>query len=114
MKKDCAVASARKSKNEYKPIIVYPNGKTEVVEQNPERFGHYTKNGYIPGNKYARGNTYESKEDAIKAAQNLIDYRLQETINRFNKFSDQQKEKSKNEFESQLKLWGGRMENTNV
>lgn len=101
-----AVASARKSKGEYKPIIKYPNGKTEVVEQNPERFTKYTPKGEIPGNKYARGNTYTTREEAINAAQNAIDMRLAEAKKRHAKFSEKQKEKSKDRIQQELALWG--------
>ena len=82
-----AKASARKSLGEYKPIIVYPNGKTEVCEKSPDRFDKYTKKGVIKGNRMARGNTYETKEQAIDAAQRIIDLRREDALERVNKWS---------------------------
>ena len=70
-----AKASARKSLGEFKPLIIYPNGSTEVCEKSPERADQYTRNGVIPGNRYARGNTYATREEAIAAAQAVIDAR---------------------------------------
>ena len=73
-----AVASARKSLGEYKPLILIKDGtktiRSQVVEKSVERFDRHTKNGIIPGNQYARGNTYSSREEAILAAQSEIDF----------------------------------------
>lgn len=82
-----AKASARKSLGEYKPLIVYPDGKTEVCEQSPERFGRNTKTGYVKGNRLARGTTYSSKEEAIEAAQEIINDRREEALARFKEWS---------------------------
>ena len=70
-----AVASARKSLGEFKPLIVYPCGKTEVCEKSPERQDRHTKRGVIPGNRLARGNTYGTREEAVLAAQKVLDIR---------------------------------------
>ena len=73
-----AIASARKSLGEYKPLILIKDGsetiRSQVVEKSSERFDRNTKSGIILGNKYARGNTYSSKEEAILAAQSEIDF----------------------------------------
>ena len=93
-----AKASARKSTGEYKPIVVIGN-KTTVVEQNPERFDVNTRNGVVKGNKFARGNTYPTREDAIAAAQRYIDFRLEEATARFNKYGV-------DKIKREMVLWG--------
>jgi len=82
-----AKASARKSLSEYKPLIVYPNGQTEVCEKSPERSDRHTKKGVVKGNRMARGNTYLNKEDAIASAQNIINIRRQDALRRYNEWS---------------------------
>ena len=85
--KTAAVASARKSLGEFKPVIVYPTGKTEVCEQSPDRFTRHTKQGIIPRNRMARGNTYATREEAIAAAQEIIDIRREHALDRLTKYS---------------------------
>lgn len=80
-------ASARKSLGEFKPLIVYPCGKTEVCEQSPERQERYTKNGPVKGNRLARGNTYLTREEAVEAAQQVIDIRREHALRRLNEWS---------------------------
>ena len=75
-----ATASARKSNGEYKPLISFSGGRTEVVEQSSERAGVYTKHGFIAGNRYARGSTYDNRADAIAAAQAEINRRRADLI----------------------------------
>lgn len=74
------IASARKSKGQYKPIVLFPCGRTLVVEQSPERFGRNTRTGYIEGQRFARGVTYASREEAIEAAEKYIAWQLAEAI----------------------------------
>ena len=75
-----AVASARKSLGEYKPLIKFGDGRTQVVETNPDRMAVYTKHGRVEGNRYARGATYTNRADAIAAAQKAIDEGLAAAI----------------------------------
>ena len=105
-----AKASARKSLGEYKPLIVYPEGRTEVCEQSPERFDRYTKQGVIKGQRMARGNTYATREEAIAAAQAVIDARRDEAISRYNKYSNHPLEKIRAMAERvahEVETWGG-------
>lgn len=82
MTKTAATASARKSLGEYKPLIVYPGGKTEVCEQSPERRDYNTKQGMVRGNKMARGKTYATREEAIAVAQEWIEMRREDALRR--------------------------------
>jgi hypothetical protein len=82
-----AKASARKSLGEFKPLIVYPDGKTEVCEQSPDRQERYTKQGIVRGNRLARGNTYLTKEEAVEAAQIVIDIRREDALRRVKEWS---------------------------
>lgn len=103
-------ASARKSLGEYKPLIVYPNGRTEVVEQSPDRFDRNTKRGMIKGNRMARGNTYTTREDAIAAAQEMIDFRRDEAIRRYYNMKNGPTERVRNGADmiiKEIELWGG-------
>jgi len=83
-----AKASARKSLGEYKPLISYSNGQTEVCEKSPERFDKHTKYGIVKGNRYARGNTYPTREEAILVAQTIIDMRKEDALRRVEKMSN--------------------------
>lgn len=73
-----AIASARKSLGEYKPLILIKDGsktiRSQVIETSPERLDRNTKSGIILGNKFARGNTYSTREEAILVAQAEIDF----------------------------------------
>ena len=78
-----AQASARKSNGEYKPLVKFPGNsirKSLVVEQSPERRAHHNGHEWVPGNKYARGNVYASREEAVAAAQRYIDLQLQRAV----------------------------------
>lgn len=81
-----AVASARKSLGEYKPLIKV-GGRTEVIEQNPDRFARNTRGGMVQGSRYARGTTYSNRGDAIAAAQLVIDHRLADALERHADFT---------------------------
>ncbi|WP_292486517.1 hypothetical protein [Methanohalobium sp.] len=78
-----ASANARKSKGEYKPLIVFTDDqrvsfkKTEVVETSEKRIGVNTKNGFVAGDRYARGTTYKTRKEAVQAAQAEINNRYQ-------------------------------------
>lgn len=75
--KTTATASARKSLGEYKPLIKYPNGRTEVCEQSSERRDTGdVRAGGTKGNRMARGTVYATRAEAVAAAQALIDLRL--------------------------------------
>jgi len=93
-------AHYRKWKNSYKPLIKYSDNTSEVVDQSPERFNNYTKNGCIKGNRYAQGMLYDTKEEAIKRASEVIKQRLQETITRYEKYNKPEK------MIGELVLWG--------
>jgi hypothetical protein len=97
-------ASARKSLGEYKPLIVYPNGKTEVCEQSPERATVHTKAGVIRGNRMARGTTYNTRDEAITAAQTVINNRREEALARAAKFAD--RESFVKRVLQEARLWG--------
>lgn len=99
-------ASARKSLGEFKPIIVYPNGKTEVCEQSPERANQHTKYGVIKGNRMARGTTYKTREEAIAAAQAVIDARRDEAIARREHYAAHGKMVER--ITREIKTWGGK------
>jgi hypothetical protein len=100
-------ASARKSLGEYKPLIVYPSGKTEVCEKSPDRFDRHTKHGVIKGNRMARGNTYETKEEAIAAAQHVIDIRRNDALRRIELYSKYpERQDSVRRIIEEAKLWG--------
>ena len=108
-----ASASARKSLGEYKPIIKIGN-RTEVVEQNPDRFDRHTKRGIIKGNKFARGTTYKNRADAIAAAQRLIDFRredaearLAEIIEWATKGNPEKYARGIRYIQQEVVLWGG-------
>ena len=78
-----ATASARKTNGEYKPLVKFPGNsrrKSLVVEQSPERRDFHNGHEWVPGNKYARGNVYASREEAVAAAQRYIDQQLQRAI----------------------------------
>ena len=106
-------ASARKSPRwggEYKPVIVYPNGRTEIVEQSSERFDKYTQRGVIPGYTYARGNTYANREDAVAAAQRWIEACLAGAIEararHALRYPDKVEDRAKHH-DAAIALWGG-------
>lgn len=101
-----AKASARKSLGEYKPLIVYPSGSTEVCEKSPERQDRYTKHGVIKGNKKARGTTYPTKEEAVAAAQRVIDLRLEDAYARKAKFEMFGRPTEK--IQAEIDLWSGK------
>lgn len=80
------VASARKSLGEYKPLLRYSDGSTEVCEKSPERSPQYVRGeGMIAGKRYARGTTYATKIEAVTAAQAVIDARKDEAVERYTK-----------------------------
>jgi hypothetical protein len=102
-----AKASARKSLGEYKPLIIYPNGSTEVCEKSPERNDRNTKAGLVKGNRLARGKTYTTKEEAVEAAQNVIDIRRQDALSRIEKWSGiNGKENGVEHARKEAILWG--------
>jgi len=78
-----AKASARKSFGEYKPLIQFSDGSTEVCEKSPERQDRYTKRGLIPGKRMARGKTYPTREEAVAVAEEIIAMRLAHTEAQF-------------------------------
>jgi len=104
-----AKASARKTKFGYKPVIIFPVGhakKSEVIEQSNERMGVYTKDGFRKGNKYAQGNVYETRQEAIDAAQKEIEHRLNQQLEEREKFI--KKHGKSNKFvDYNIKLYGG-------
>ena len=100
-----AVASARKSLGEYKPLIKV-GGRTEVVEQNPDRFARNTRGGMVQGNRYARGTTYSNRGDAIAAAQRMIDSRLADAIARHADFTVNQPN-YRGQCIREILVWGG-------
>ena len=81
-----AKASARKSLCEYKPVIVFPNGSTEICQKSPERQDRHTKHGIVKGNRMARGTTYATREEAIAAAQNVINIRREDAEKTYNEW----------------------------
>lgn len=101
-------ASARKSLGEYKPLLVYPNGKTEVCEQSAERFDRNTKKGMVNGNRMARGNTYASRQDAIEAAQKVIDTRRVDAETMYEKFMKNNKVDGAKRKREEAILWGSK------
>jgi hypothetical protein len=102
-------ASARKSLGEYKPLIVYPNGKTEVCEKSPERFDRHTKHGVIKGNRLARGNTYATREEAIAAAQDFIDIRRNAALSNIEKWEKiAGRERGVAAAKKEAELWGAK------
>lgn len=113
MTKTSATASARKSLGEYKPLIVYPDGSTEVCEQSPERADRHTKYGVIKGNRKARGTTYKTRAEAIAVAQAWIDARRAEAITRFAKYSAFDKvdpevlARTLSRIRQEIAMWGG-------
>ena len=100
-----AVASARKSLGEYKPLIKV-GGRTEVIEQNPDRFARNTRDGMVTPNRYARGTTYASRDDAIAAAQQVIDLRLAAAIARHADFTANQPN-YRGQCIGEILIWGG-------
>jgi hypothetical protein len=106
-----AKASARKSLGEFKPLIVYPNGGTEVCEKSPERTDHYTRHGIVPGNRYARGTTYKTREEAIAAAQAVIDARRADAERRLALWTSQNHDgrldKGIASVRQEIETWGG-------
>ena len=101
-----AKASARKSLGAYKPIIEYPAGspnKTEVLEQSVDRFDRNTRTGMVKGDKFARGNTYLTREEAVAAAQAVIDARLAGARDRLARCP----ERSRHHVLREVALWGG-------
>ena len=107
-----AIASARKSLGEYKPLIVYANGSTEVCEKSPERAGLHTRQGYIPGKRMARGTTYANRAEAVVAAQAVIEARRQDAAARLAKYEvsapEHLREKICADVRRELETWGGR------
>lgn len=102
-----AKASARKSLGDFKPLIVYPGGKTEVCEQPPERFDRHTKNGVIPGQRMARGTTYKTREEAVAVAQAWIDLRRADAERRIAEWSlIPGREDSVRRVRLEAQLWG--------
>ena len=61
-----AIASARKSLGVYKPVIKVA-GRTEVVEQSPDRFARNTRDGMVTPNRFARGTTYANRSQRPNA-----------------------------------------------
>lgn len=106
-------ASARKSLGEYKPLIVFPDGSTQIVEQADERQLQYSisERRYFRENKYARGTTYKNREDAINAAQIKIDMNLKEARERLVKFESNAPEHLREKLIASVKreilFWGG-------
>lgn len=104
-----AVASARKSLGEFKPLIVLGN-KTEVCESSPERCDRYTERGVIKGSRYARGTTYQTRGEAIAAAQLVIDARLadaRERLARFSTMNNPQRDRGIAIVRNEIIMWGG-------
>lgn len=107
-----AKASARKSLGEYKPLIVYPDGRTKVCEQSPDRAARNTPKGIVQGNRYARGKTYATRAEAIAAAQDVIDYRREATEAEYRKWAQSDNEKVRASAHRKLaeaQLWGSKL-----
>ena len=100
-----AVASARKSLGAYKPIIKVA-GRSEVVEQNPDRFARNTRDGMVTPNSFARGTTYASRDDAVAAAQRMIDSRLADAMARHADFTAN-RPAYKGQIVREILTWGG-------
>ncbi len=105
-------ASARKSLGEFKPLIVYSDGSTEVCEKSPERSPQYIRGeGMVAGKRYARGTTYTVKADAVAAAQAVIDARLAEAQARLADFEanapEHLREKLCARVRNEIEAWGG-------
>ena len=106
------IASARKSKGEYKPMIKWPSGRTEIVEQAEERRPIYNPETgtYHRADKYARGTTYANRSEAIAAAQAEIDHRPAETTKRRDEFAKSPNERIRTEgverVEREMRLFG--------
>ncbi len=80
-------ASARKSYGEYKPVIIYDNGRTEICgkkgyvvqEQAQTQFGYSSERTI-----FQRGKTFKERQDAVDYAQAVIDRRQRErAINQY-------------------------------
>ena len=73
------VAGARKSYGEYKPVIVHPDGRTEICGQNVrwERIEAQTRFYSGPSERlvYRSGVTFKTREEAIAFAQKDIEFR---------------------------------------
>ena len=89
----------------YKPVIRI-GGRTEVVEQNPDRFARNTRDGMVTPNSHARGMTYANRDDAIAAAQRVIDLRLAAAIARHADFTANRPQ-YRGQCVSEILLWGG-------
>lgn len=105
MTKAAAIASARKANGRYKPLLKLPNGTTRVVEQSPDRLNRNTKHGYIKGDRYAVGNTYEFRADAIAAAAAYINRCLEDAQTRMEEYAGLGRNTTY--LESEVILWGG-------
>lgn len=103
-----ATASSRKSLGEYKPLIRYSNGKTEVCEKSPERAPTWQGSQMIRGNRYARGTTYKTKEEAIQVAQKIIDIRREDAEARLSKAIEFCRPEHHLEYiRREIKIWQG-------
>lgn len=71
-------ASARKSYGSYKPLLVFPDGRTEVQGQRSEtRYRVSDGRNYDPRTAYThneRGKTFSERADAIAYAKRCIDW----------------------------------------
>lgn len=106
-------ASARKSLGEYKPLLVFADGSTKILEQAPERKLQYSRaeSRYHIANKMARGMTYTTREEAIVAAEAHIADRIAEARERYEKFEATAPEHLKQNLlasvKREIELWGG-------
>lgn len=106
-----ARASARKSLGEWKPLIVYSNGSTEVCLKSPERQDRHTRRGVVAGNRHARGTTFPQRNEAVAAAQEVIDARRDEAIDRMRSFlaspNPEARRKGIERVADEIRIWGG-------
>lgn len=100
-----AVATARKSLGVYKPVIAV-GARTEVVEQSPDRFARNTRDGMVTPNSFARGTTYASRDDAVAAAQRMIDSRLADAVARHADFTAN-RPAYRGQIIREILIWGG-------
>lgn len=88
-------ASARKSYGEYKPLIVHPSGRTEVVGQRGhlERIQPQTKfyDGPLEVWHAHRGVTFKSREEAVRYAQQHIDRLIENRARKLAEYEARQK-----------------------
>ena len=84
-------ASARKSLGEFKPLLVFPSGKTTVCHQALA--------------KYERGYTFKTRADAVACAQKVINKNLLAIVERATKQASHPARVAR--FQADFSMWGG-------